>query len=144
MRNWCNDSAYAIGVDANSIVKLRRAEIPPPDQIVMAPTATVYTRGDASRVGDGYRSCQWIWDVISIEKLNNLLNIAGLTDGSHSASIYVVTDIRDGTTHQPTFKTYQAQMYKPILSGKEGTPIARSPYAYQTVKVTFNKMVEVI
>lgn len=143
VRNWCKDTAYAIGQSQSTMLRLRMAKIPPPDQVIMNPTAKMYVRGDASRVGDGYRSCQWIWDVISGEKLYNLLDIAGLVSGDFYKLVYIDTDLRDGTTHIPKLTTYSAIMYRPVLSGNEGTPIARSPYTYQSVKITFNRLIEV-
>lgn len=142
-RHWCDDTAYAIGLTSSTLVKLRQAQLPPPDQVVMLPTAVNYVRGDASRVGDGYRSCQWIWDVISIERLSIFLRLAGLAEGATSTTVYISTPLREGVYNKPNFRTYSTVMYKPLMTGKEGTPIARSPYAWQSVKVMFNKMVEV-
>lgn len=143
-RDWCRDTAYAIGSTSSSLVSLRKAKLPPPDQVVMVPAAVSYVRGDATRVNDGYRSCNWVWDVISIESFYNLLKLAGFVEGDTYKNLYISTPLREGSFPAQEFRTYNAIMYRPIMSGKEGTPIARSPYAYQSVKITFNKLIEII
>lgn len=143
MRQWCDDTAYAIGLSSTNLINLRRAAIPVPDQVVMQQAARYYVRGDATRVSDGYRSCQWIWDVLAIETLASLMRLVGMAAGDTYKNVYIYTDLRDGLAALPEFRTYGAVMYMPVLAGSEGVPIARSPYALQSIKITFNKLVEV-
>lgn len=124
------------------MMSFARLDIPIPDQVVYHEYAVVYQRADHSRVGDGYPTLTWTWDVLSRERLATLLSVL---DGEDYADVRIRTDARDGEESNAfsSFKTFDAVMWKPILSGKEGTPIARSSRAFQTVTVTFRKLVEV-
>lgn len=134
-----DDMQYAIGTDPNNLSLLRRIKVPYPDQTVFKPASVYYMRGDGTRVGDGYISTQWIWDVISLQKLSALLEYL---NGEDWVRVYIRTDRRDGTYYNPrtAFAVYYGIMLKPILSGNEGVPIARSPYALQTVSITFKNL----
>ena len=135
------DSAYAIGLLTAEMVYLRQMNVPPPDQIVYKPAAVYYVRSDFSRVGDGFASVEWVWDTISISRLHNLLSFLGTAD---YASLFVITDKRDGSYPNPrtSFGMFSATMWKPIITGEEGVFVARSPYVVQTVKIQFVNMVE--
>jgi hypothetical protein len=124
-----------------SMMSLERMYIPPPDQVVYRPYSSVYVRGDYSRIGDGFATAEWIWDIISISRLSNLL---ALLSGNDYIRLYVITDKRDGTYPNPrsSFSLFNATMWKPILTGEEGVAVARSPYAMQTVKIQFINLVE--
>ena len=134
------DLQYAIGDTPSNLTLLRRAMIPTPDQVVYKAASVYYVRGDGSRVGDGYTSVGWIWDVISTQKLSYLMTYL---NGAEWKYVYIRTDVRDGTYSNPrsAFNVYYAMMLKPILDGVEGVPIARSPYAMQTVRVLFKNLV---
>lgn len=133
------DMRYAIGTDPNNLSELNRMKVPWPDQIVFQPASSYYMRGDGTRVGDGYASATWIWDVISLQKLSYLLEYL---NGEDWVRVYMRTDRRDGTYPNPrtAFAVYYGIMLKPILSGSEGVPLARSPYALQTVSITFKNL----
>jgi hypothetical protein len=135
------DSAYAIGLEPTQMVYLRQMNIAPPDQIVYKPAAVYYVRSDFSRVGDGFASVEWVWDMISISRLHNIISFL---DGEDYASLYVLTDKRDGSYPNPrtSFGLFYATMWKPIITGEEGVFVARSPYVVQTVKLQFVNMVE--
>lgn len=141
-QRYTRDVDYGIGATQATVASLRMMNIPVPDQVTYAPASSYYVRGDGSRVGDGYVTVQWVWDVISIEKLSVLLSFLG---GGQWANVYIRTDIRDGTYPNPrsAFNTYTAIMLKPMFAGQEGVPIARSPYAVQTLPITFKNLVEV-
>lgn len=139
-RRYCSDTDYRIGTAAADLVKLRDLGIAPPDQVIFQPAAVYYPRGDLSRVGDGYATVHWIWDMISIHKLANLLEFL---DGADWANVYIYTDRRDGRFWSPSqaFNTYSAIMWWPLVFGREGTPVARSPYVMQTVDIQFKNVV---
>ena len=134
------DLNYAIGKLPNGLSDLRLMCVPYPDQIIFAPASVYYIRGDGSRVGDGYISVNWIWDVIAIQKLSPVLEYL---NGADWVDIYIRTDARDGTYPNPrsAMNVYWCKMWKPILSGKEGAPLARSPYALQTVAIQFKDLI---
>lgn len=141
MADFCTDFDYQIGDTPTQMVTLRQLGIAPPDQVVFKPSTTYYARADFQRVGDGFASCDWIWDIISLSRLSNLLSFL---NGQESASLYIATDKRDGTHPNPktSFAVFSAIMWKPIITGEEGVHVAKSPYALQTVKVQFVYMVE--
>lgn len=135
-----DDTNYQVGETPQTLIPLRRMLIPIPDQVVFQAAATYYTRADGTRVGDGVTSCEWIWDVISAANLSTLL---GFLNGQDSARLYISTDRRDGTYPNPrsAFDVYYAIMWKPVVAGQEGVPIARTPYAYQSVRVRFTNLI---
>ena len=137
----CVDSTYKIGRTLTSMMTLSSLDIAIPDQITYQPYTGVYIRGDLSRVGDGFPMVSWVWDVISASRLSKLLQFL---DGETYKAVYIRTDIRDATFAKPSesFKTFSAIMWKPLLYGEEGTPIARSIKSYQTVNVQFVGLVE--
>ena len=75
------DFQYALGVNPENLAELKKLRIPIPDQVVYAPASLYYVRTDGTRVGDGFATFSWIWDVISRENLailryiNTLRNI---------------------------------------------------------------------
>lgn len=139
MGSWTDDTDYKIGRTAARLVPLTWMGIPPPDQVVYREAAVYYVRGDQSRVSDGFISCSWIWDIISIARLATLLDFL---DGAEFADVFIRTDIRDGTywQQQNAFNVFSAIMWKPVLSGQEGVYVARSAYATQTVEINFRKL----
>lgn len=139
-----SDIQYAIGLDPNNLTPLngpKSLKIPIPDQVVFSPAAVHYYRADGTRVGDGFPSAMWIYDVISGTNLFLLLEILEEEDFVY---MYVKTDERDGNSPvaSEAFSVYYAIMYRPILSGSEGVPIARSSKAYQSVKIMFRLLSE--
>ena len=136
-----DENKYALGTDPNNLPTLRRMEIPMPDQVVFDKASVYYVRSDGTRVGDGYSVASWIYDVISIHKLASLLEVL---DGEDFGYVYVTTDTRDGDISLPEegFKMYCAIMWRPILSGSEGVPIARSSKSFQSVKIRFKLLYE--
>jgi len=140
-KNFCADTDYQLGTSLASMVTLKLLNIPVPDQVIFRPASAYYVRANMSRVGDGYKAASWVWDAISLNKLAIVLSFLG---GADFVDLYVKTDLRDGTFRSPaaSFKIYSCKMWKPILSGEEGVPIARSPYALQTVQLKFVDLVE--
>jgi hypothetical protein len=136
-----HDFQYAFGSDPNNLTTLRRAQIPIPDQVVYLPASTYYVRTDQSRVGDGQSSVSWIYDVISRDRLKVLLYPLGTADYAYT---YVKSDKRDGNYAMPEegYSVWHAIMWRPILSGQEGVPIARSPVSYQSVHIQFRLLEE--
>jgi hypothetical protein len=139
-----NDIQYAVGLDPNNLTPLngpKSLKIPIPDQVVFTPASVYYYRADGTRVGDGFAGAVWVYDVISGESLYLLLEIL---DEEEYVYMYVRTDKRDGNYALPedAFSVYYAIMYRPILSGEEGVPIARSSKAYQSVKIMFRLLSE--
>lgn len=146
MRRWAYDAQFAIGLTSTTMNRLIDAGVPVPDQVTMG-FSNYYVLADGTRVGDGYLQCVWVWDVLSRESLYALLNPLGLTVATtRSVSVFIHTDTRDGLDPLPVqgFRTYEAIMYVPVLSGQEGVSITRSPYNYQSVKVSFNRLQEVV
>ena len=141
-RQYELDTDYKIGRLSNRLAPLRLMGIATPDQAIMQPASVYYTRADMSRVGDGYASCSLVWDMMSIERLATLL---AFLDGKESNVVYIRTDLRDGLKPKAhdAFATYKATMWKPILSGQEGTPVARTPYVIQTVQIKFMNLEKV-
>lgn len=139
--SYCEDIGYQIGLAPTEMTTLKNLGVPPPDQVVYKPSGIYYVRSDFHRVGDGYASCEWTWDVISLARLYKLVDFL---DGEESANIYIVTDKRDATFPNPeaSFGLFSAIMWKPVITGEEGVFVAKSPYAIQTVKVQFVYMVE--
>jgi len=125
-----------------AMVSFSRLGLPIPDQVLFRESGIAYIRADLSRVGDGYPSVTWVWDVLS---RHNVYKFVSILDGETYASVRIRTDKRDGEQGNPeaSFTLYDAIMWKPILSGQEGTPIARSSLAFQTVSIEFRKLVEV-
>lgn len=140
--NYREDTLYKIGLDLANMPSLRQLGIAPPDQVTFQAASAYYVRGDLSRVGDGYSLASWIWDVISIDRLSKLTALLG---GADYVSLYIRTDIRDGTfaIAANAFKVYSAMLWKPLLFGKDGNSVVRSPYAMQSVKLQFVNLVEV-
>lgn len=134
--NLYESDEYAIGLTAATMAPLRLLNIAFPDQVVWRDAEIYYQRGDYSRVGDGLPSFEWIWDVISIARLSSLLSLLQNTD---SAWVYVRTARRNGLMPniQSEFVVTHSIMYRPIISGQEGEPIARSSMGLQTVKISF-------
>lgn len=138
MADWYRSTNYQVGLTADTLVSLRDMDIPIPDQVVFHPAARHYQRADYTRVSDGFPFVEWIWDILSIDRLMTLLEF--LEDAEYN-DVYVRTDVRDGTQIvSEAFQTYTAVMLKPILSGQEGVHVARSPRALQTVKIVFRKL----
>ena len=135
------DFQYALGLDPNNLATLRRMEIPIPDQVVYTPSSIYYVRPDQTRVGDGFETIVWIWDVISREKLAILLEPMA---GAEYLYTYIKSDRRDGNYALPevAYSVWHSVMWRPILSGQEGVPIARSPVSYQSVKLQFRLLEE--
>lgn len=124
------------------LMSFERLKLPPPDQVVFREYGLVYVRADHSRVGDGYPSLTWVYDVISRA---NLYKFVALLGGEDYASVRIRTDTRDAEHAgvETSFKIFDAVMWKPVLSGQEGTSIARSDLAFQTVSINFRKLQEV-
>lgn len=141
MPNYNAAQAYAVGRELNEMVSLDLMGVGAPDQVVYAPYATRYELANFQRVGDGFPSVVWIWDIISQGRLSVLLDYL---DGAQSASVYINTQERTGKKPQPAseFFTFSAVMIEPDLSGSEGVPVARSAYAFQTVQIQFRKLVK--
>lgn len=139
-KQYYKDTDYRIGFTAQTLAPLRRMEIPVPDQAVYSPASIYYVRGDKTRVGDGASSCSWIYDAIALDTLYKLL---AFLQGADYKRLYIRTDTRDASSPTPRgmFNVYYCIMYKPILSGQEGVNIARSPYALQSVKLSFVDLV---
>ena len=135
------DFQYAIGDNPNNLSTLRRMGIPIPDQVIYSPASLYYVRSDGTRVGDGYQTVEWIWDVISRQKIAILLEIMNGQDYHYT---YVKSDRRDGDYALPEigYSIWYAIMWRPILSGQEGVPIARSPVSYQSVRLQFRLLSE--
>ena len=130
------ENQYAIGTDPNNLPTLRQLKIPMPDQVVYDSASLYYVRSDGTRVGDGYSVVGWIYDVISIDRMAALLEVMS---GADFAYVYIVTDARDGDISLPSegFNMYYVIMWRPILSGSEGVPIARSSKSWQSVKINY-------
>ena len=137
------DNDYKIGYTPTKLVPLRLLNIAVPDQVTFQPASTYYSRSDFSRVGDGFIAVAWVFDIISIDRLANLL---AYLDGDTWNDVYIRTDMRDGTVPmaENAFKVYSAIMWKPMLFGKEGNPVAKSALAMQTVNIQFMNLVEQI
>ena len=140
-KNYSQDSLYKIGLTYLNMASLKNLGIAAPDQVVYQPASSVYVRSDFSRIGDGFKSITWTWDIISVEKLSKLLNYL---DGNDYANVYIRSDLRDGTRSNiaSSFRVFTAVMWKPMLFGQEGTPVVKTPYAMQTVKIQFVNLVE--
>ena len=140
-KHYYDDTDYKIGRSLTTLITLRDLGIAVPDQVVYQPSSSYYVRGDLTRVGDGFTTVSWVWDIISIDRIARLLEIL---DGGSYANVYIKTDVRDGTfaIAKNAFKVYSAIMWKPLLFGQEGTPVARSPYTLQTVNIQFVNLVE--
>lgn len=135
------DFQYAIGTDPNNLSTLRRMRVPIPDQVVYAPAALYYVRADGTRVGDGFATVNWIWDVIA---RNNLAILLEPMEGAEYMYTYVKSDKRDGNHALPeeAYSIFYSILWRPILSGTEGVPIARSPVSYQSVRLQFRILSE--
>jgi hypothetical protein len=122
-----------------AMVPFTRLKLPLPDQTIYREHAKYYLRADQSRVGDGFPTLTWVWDILTDNKLSILL---GFLDGNDYADVRVRTEARLGTTAnaEVSFLTFDAVMLKPILSGQEGVPVARSHTALQTVSVNFRQL----
>lgn len=139
--DYRNDSDYKIGEALSKLVPLSYLGIAAPDQVTYRPASVYYVRSDLSRIGDGFSTVTWVWDMMSIINMSKLLSYLGTAD---YVSLYIKTDVRDGTYNKPSlaFKVYSCIMWKPILSGEEGVPVAKSPYVLQTVQLKFIDLVE--
>lgn len=135
-----SDRDYQIGTDVTAMLPLRRLGVPAPDVPVGSTAAVYYTRADGTRIGDGFTSVAWVYDIISRTALSRLMKFLGNSDW---ARVYIKTDIRDGNEALPrnAFGVYYGIMYRPILTGEEGSPIAGSMGAFQSVKIQFVDLV---
>ena len=124
-----------------SMIAFSRLGIAIPDQVVYMPYTKLYSRADFSRVGDGYPTLTWVWDVLSRNTVSTFLE---LLNGNEYADVVIRCEVRDGTYPSAiaSFKTFSAIMYKPLLSGTDGVSVARSTKTYQTVVVKFKKLIE--
>ena len=122
-----------------AMMSFTRLGLPIPDQVVYREFAKYYVRADQSRVGDGFPILLWVWDILTDRKLSILLSIL---DGAEYAVVRVRSEARTGIEPNPiaSFKTFDAVMLKPVISGEEGIPVARSHVALQTVTVQFRKL----
>jgi len=123
----------------STLMSFTMLRLPIPDQVIYREAAKYYMRADFSRVGDGFPTLTWVWDVLSDAKLSILLTIL---DGEDYASVRVRTSARTGVEPGPAaaFKTFDCVMLKPVVSGEEGIPVARSQLAMQTVTVQFREL----
>lgn len=139
-RRELQDADYKIGTSVDALLPLRRLGVPAPDISVGSPASAYYVRADGTRVGDGYATATWVYDVISRVALTRLLK--PLCDDEW-AYVYVKTNFDDGSVMLPrqAFGVYYGIMYRPILTGQEGQPISRTLAAYQSVKVQFIDLV---
>jgi len=139
--SWYADTAYKIGYYPDKLVTLRNLKVAIPDQITYQDASQYYVRSDMSRVGDGFTILIWIWDTISYERIARL---SEFLQGANSAIVYVQSDVRDGTyaIAANAFKVWKATMWKPLLFGQEGAPVARTAKLYQTVQIKFVDAVE--
>lgn len=139
--SYYDDTQFKIGLTPTSMASLRDLHIPPPDTVVYSPAATYHVRADFTRVGDGFSSTDWIWDVMSLSRIHNLLSFL---DGEESRALYIQTEKKDGLYPNPRvgFGLFYCIMWKPILSGEDGVMIVGSPYAYQTIRIRFVNLVE--
>jgi len=140
------DKDYRVGQTSGNLLKLRDMGIPFPDQVIYRPYSIGYIRGDLSKVGDGVASIEWTWDVISIQELSMILNLwfTGVTDTSVD-NVFIRSDVRTGDYPNPTagFLDYDCTVWRPNLSGPEGSPIVKSSYGIQTVSLKFTNLVVV-
>jgi hypothetical protein len=139
--NWQADTDFKLGLAPNALVTLRNIGLAAPDQVTFRPASVYYVRADLTRVGDGFSSATWVWDMMSTERMSKLLSFLS---GADYVRLYIKTDVRDGTHALPrnAFKVFSAIMWKPIVSGEEGVPVAKSPYVLQTVQVKFVDLLE--
>ena len=134
--SWQQDTNYQLGYYPDKMVSLRDLGVAVPDQVTYQAASQYYVRSDMSRVGDGFSIITWVWDTISIPRLSKIL---AFLQGNESAELYVQSDVRDGTYAIPklAFNIYKATMWKPLLFGQEGSPIAKTSLVYQTVQLKF-------
>lgn len=137
---YCDDTDFRLGTTPQNLISLRRLGVPVPDTYPGDRATSYYVRGDNSRVGDGFAFVNWIWDVISQESLYRVLDFL---NGEDFVRLYVRTAINRELYPSPrtAFNVYYGIMYRPNVSGIEGTPITRSPYAFQTVQIQFRDLV---
>lgn len=136
------DHHYMLGTSQTTMASLQQLRIPLPDTVTGAKASTFYIRTDMHRVGDGFAYFSWVWDIISREALSVIYSMLGDAD---SVTVYVRTNIQDSVSPSPSldFHTYSAIMYRPIMTGDDGTPVARSQYSYQSLKLQFVDAVKV-
>jgi hypothetical protein len=142
MKQYCADSLYKIGSSLSNLIPLKNLGLAAPDQVTYQPASSYVVRADMTRVGDGFTIATWIWDIISIERMSQLL---AYLNGADYANVYIRTDIRDGThaIAANAFKVFSAIMWKPLLFGQDGNAVVRSPYALQSVKIQFVNLIEI-
>ncbi len=137
---------YRVGRTSAAMLHLRDLSVNAPDQVIFRPYAESYLRADDTRVGDGLATISWIWDVISIIELATILNIFfdNLTD-TFAKNRFIRSDKRLGDFPSPEegFFDFDVTVWRPEVFGPEGTPIARSAKAFQTVEINFTNLVEV-
>jgi hypothetical protein len=138
--SYLDDTKYAIGITPQLLIPLRKMVVPVPDQVYGDTATEYYTRGDLSRTGDGPAWVVWVWDVLGFASSSKILSFL---NGADSVRVYVRTDIPNAQNGLPrnNFDVYYGWMYKPIIDGNEGSRVARSPYAYQSIKVQFMELV---
>lgn len=137
---------YRVGVTSSNMLRLRDMGIPAPDQVLYRPYAESYLRGDNSRVGDGEPMIEWVWDIKAIHELSKLVQMWFSTQTTTFAdNVFIKSDLRDGQFPEPqlSFKVFDCTVWRPELFGPDGTPVARSSKAIQTVRFQFINLVEV-
>ena len=135
---------YRISDDcATNLLRLVDLGIPAPDQVIWRPFAESYVRADLSRVGDGSVQVEWVWDIMSVQELSTLMNMVFASHThTYAEEVIIRTDIRTGDYADPcvAFANYCCTMWRPNLSGDDGTPVAKSAYAIQSVRILFTNL----
>lgn len=141
----------SINTVASPLILLPYLDIPYPTDILFNEFAVRYVRGDMSMGGAGFPDTTWKWKAGDITRtaLNNLITLgddlppaAGQQNDSWrrgSKLVYIRT--RTNRYDDWTWQNFSAQMYLPVLTGKDGTPIEQWVDVYTNVSISFAGLV---
>lgn len=135
------DYDYAIGNSVTTLLKLAHLKVPMPDLVTYDSASTRYNLANAARVADGYAWTEWIWDIISLPHTQTLLEFLGSSSYKQNVYIRTTRSTGDYATPSASYEVFSCIMLRPILSGQEGTLVARSPYNIQNFKLRFVDLV---
>jgi hypothetical protein len=149
MRNFRAATNYGVAITATAgipnIVRIRDFGLPVP-QAIYRPFQAVYSRGDITRAGDGPISCEWVWEVLYLERVGALMQYLFASETAQSASVYIRTGKQVGWWPKPeqAFATFSAIAWRPLLYGPDGAYNRESPYEVDALRLMFKNMVEII
>lgn len=123
---------YKIGASVAGLVQLDYLGIPFPTRSSFSPFSVRNVAGDKRVYGDGFPSCEWVWEPgLTRAQISNLLSF--ITAGDASGYVY----IRTTKNTYSSFYNFYTVMIVPELE-----PVGYHVGAFNTVSMQFTGMVQ--